>query len=75
MIVTLKTQGLQTLEQVRAFLEGSQPLGFEAPAREAAYDWVAGELRRFRYTPAWARPTGASCGATWRRSAACPGRR
>ena len=49
MIVTLKTQGLQTLEQVRAFLDGAQALGFEAPARESAYDWIAAELRRFRY--------------------------
>lgn len=45
----LKTQGLQSLEQVRAFLEGAHPLGFEAPAREAAYDWIAGELRRLHY--------------------------
>lgn len=49
MIVTLKTQGLQRLEQVRAFLEGTQALGFDAPAREAAYQWIAAELRRFRY--------------------------
>lgn len=50
MIVTLKTQGLQTLEQVRAFLEGTQFLGFTVSAREAAYDWIAAELRRFKYT-------------------------
>jgi hypothetical protein len=50
MIVMLKTQGLQSLEQIRAFLEGSQPLGIEVPAREAAYDWMAAELRRFGYT-------------------------
>jgi hypothetical protein len=37
MIVTLKTQGLQTLEQIRAFLAGSAPLSFAAPQREAAY--------------------------------------
>lgn len=43
MIVTLKTQGLQTLEQVCAFLEGSQPLGFQAPAREAAYEVLSPE--------------------------------
>jgi transposase InsO family protein len=50
MIVTLKTQGLQTLEQVRAFLEGSQTLDFEVPTREVAYDWIAAELRRLKYT-------------------------
>jgi hypothetical protein len=50
MIVTLQTQGLQTLEQVRAFLEGSQPLGFEVPNREATYEFIAQTLRRFGYT-------------------------
>lgn len=49
MIVTLKTQGLQTLEQLRAFLEGTQPLGFEVPDREAANDFIAQTLRRFGY--------------------------
>lgn len=41
MIVTLQTQGLQSLEQVRAFLEGSQSLGFEVPNREATYEFIA----------------------------------
>ena len=50
MIVTLKTQGLQTLEQVRTFLEGSGSLDFEVPTREAAYDWITAELRRLKYT-------------------------
>lgn len=45
----LKTQGLQSLEQIHAFLEGSRPLGFEAPGREAAYAWIADELRRFHF--------------------------
>lgn len=45
----LKTQGLQTLEQIRAFLEGAHPLGFDVPARNDLYDWIASELRRFRY--------------------------
>jgi transposase InsO family protein len=49
MIVMLMTQGLQDLNQVRAFLAGTQALGFEAPARAAAYDWIAAELRRFGY--------------------------
>jgi transposase InsO family protein len=50
MIVTLQTQGLQSLEQVRAFLEGSQRLGFEVPNREATYEFIAQTLRRFAYT-------------------------
>jgi len=45
--VTLQTEGLQTLEQIRAFLEGSQPMGFEIPSREAANDLIAQTLRRF----------------------------
>lgn len=49
MIVTLKTQGLQTLEQIRAFLEGSQPLDFEVSQREAAHDFISQTLRRFDY--------------------------
>ena len=47
MIVTLQTEGLQTLEQIRAFLEGSQPMGFEIRSREAANDLIAQTLRRF----------------------------
>ena len=47
--MTLKTQGLQTLEQIRAFLEGTEALNFDAPARESAYDWITAELRRFGY--------------------------
>lgn len=45
----LKTQGLQTLDQMRAFVAGAQPIGFQAPARDAAYAWIADELRRLRY--------------------------
>lgn len=36
MIVTLQTHGLQTLEQIRSFLEGNQILEFEPPQRKAA---------------------------------------
>jgi hypothetical protein len=49
MIVTLRTHGLQTLEQVRAFLKGSSPLDFVAPQRDAAYGFVEDQLRRFGY--------------------------
>jgi hypothetical protein len=49
MIVTLQTQGLQTLEQVRAFLEGAISVEFEAHDREAAYGFIAQALTRFRY--------------------------
>ena len=49
MIVTLRTEGLQSLEQIKAFVEGSAPLGFEPPDRDAVYDWLVTELRRFGY--------------------------
>ena len=49
MIVTLRTEGLQSLEQINGFLEGSASLGFEPPGREAVYGWIAAELRRFGY--------------------------
>ena len=46
----LKTQRLQTLEQVRVFLDGSESLGFEVPSREAAYDFISQQLRGFGHT-------------------------
>ena len=49
MIVTLKAQGLQTMEQIRAFLESTHPLDFDVPTRETIYNWIAGELRRLGY--------------------------
>nr|VFJ97106.1 MAG: hypothetical protein BECKLFY1418B_GA0070995_10952 [Candidatus Kentron sp. LFY] len=45
-----KTQGLQALKKFHAFLDGSEPLGFEVPSREAAYDFISRQLRRFGYT-------------------------
>ncbi len=50
MIVTLQTHALKTVAQIRAFLEGSQPLAIKIPQREAAYTFIAQTLRRFRYT-------------------------
>jgi hypothetical protein len=49
MIVTLKAQGLQTLEEIQAFLEGTQPLSVEAPTRAQANQWVSTELHRVGY--------------------------
>lgn len=72
MTVTIKTQWLQTMGQIRAFLEGTHSLGFEAPARKELYDSPAN-------CAAWAicasaRLTRASCDVTWSASAASPGR-
>ena len=40
---------LQTIEQVRAFLEGSEALEFKGLIREEKYKWVETVLVRFRY--------------------------
>ena len=49
MIVTLQTAGLQTLAQVRAFVEGNAPVSFTLTDRTAAYAWMTDTLKRFRY--------------------------
>lgn len=45
----LKIQGLETLEEIRAFVVGSQPLGFDVPVWEDLHDWHGAELCRFGY--------------------------
>lgn len=49
MIVTLQTQGLETLEQVRAFVVGNAPISFTLTDRVAAHAWMGDTLRRFGY--------------------------
>ncbi len=49
MIVKLHTQRLQTLDEVRAFLDGSTSLDFNVPRREDAYHWIEETLRLLRY--------------------------
>ena len=49
MIVTLQTQGLKTLEQVRAFVAGNAPVFFTLNDRASAHAWMADTLRRFDY--------------------------
>ena len=49
MIVTLQTAGLQTLAQVRAFVEGNEPVSFTLTDRLAAYSWMTETLKRFGY--------------------------
>lgn len=39
MIVTLHTQGLQTLAQVRTFVSGNEPIAFTLEDRQVAYGW------------------------------------
>lgn len=52
MIVTLHTQGLHTLEQVRAFVAGNAPVSFTLTDRASAHAWMADTLWRFGYTRA-----------------------
>ena len=49
MIVTLRTERIRTLEQVRAFLGGSEPVDFGLDDRDSAYLFVRRSLERFRY--------------------------
>ena len=47
MIVTIHTAGLQTLAQVRAFVDGHAPITFTLTDRTAAQQWMTDTLRRF----------------------------
>lgn len=47
--MTLQTAGLQTLAQVRAFVEGNEPVSFTLTDRTAAHLWMTDTLKRFRY--------------------------
>jgi hypothetical protein len=49
MIVTLHTQGLQTLAQVRTFVSGVDLISFTLEDRHAAYGWMVEPLKRFGY--------------------------
>ena len=49
MVVTLDTHRLQTLEQVREFLDGSQPIDLQVQTRAEAYAFVDQTVRRFDY--------------------------
>lgn len=49
MIVTLQTQAIQTIEQVRAFVAGAAPLSFTLADRPSAHAWMADTLRHFGY--------------------------
>ena len=50
MILTLDTERLRTLSEVRAFLDGSHPVNFRLVDRDDAYGFVRRTLVRFRYT-------------------------
>jgi transposase InsO family protein len=52
MIVTLQTQALHTLQQVRAFVAGAEPVSFTLADRPSAHAWMADTLKRFGYAHA-----------------------
>lgn len=53
--MTLNTQWICSLDQVRAFLDGTAPVGFSAPVASERLCWLSDTLRRFRY-PTLRRP-------------------
>jgi hypothetical protein len=49
MIVTLRTERIRTLDQMRAFVEGNEPADFEFTDRTSAYAVIRRTLVRFEY--------------------------
>jgi len=49
MLVIMNDEQLQTVEQVRAFLEGSEAVGFRGVTTQEKYYWTEGVLIRFSY--------------------------
>jgi hypothetical protein len=49
MIVTIHTQGLQTLAQLQAFVSSNEAIAFTLTDRIAAYQWMTDTLKRFHY--------------------------
>ena len=49
MIVTLQTQRVQTLEQVRRVAEGNKPVDLALAGRASAYEFIRGTLVPFDY--------------------------
>jgi hypothetical protein len=49
MIVTLHTQSLISLDEVRVFLDGNASVSFTAPGAEERYRWLEARLCQFRY--------------------------
>ena len=75
MIVRLDTHRLQTLDQVREFLDGSEQVDLQPQTRADAYAFVAKTVRRGLTTPCGGGPTRACCAASWPRRPACHGPR
>ena len=62
----MKEQKLLSLNEIRAFLEASEEIGFEGKHRKEIYAWVQQTLVEQQYHNQGRRPR-ACCTATWRR--------
>ena len=51
MTVTLQTQRVRTLEQVRCVAEGNEPVDFTLADRASAYEFIRRTLVQFDYSP------------------------
>ena len=49
MLLIMNDDMLQTIEQVKGFLSGSEGVEFEGVSVEERYRWIEGVLRRFQY--------------------------
>ena len=49
MILKLHSQRLQTVEEIRSFLDGATTFDFEPPSREEIYQWLGETLRQLGY--------------------------
>jgi transposase InsO family protein len=49
MLLNMNDQQLQTIEQVRQFIKGSQAVDFECQSKEEKHSWIEEVLIRFRY--------------------------
>ena len=47
--MTLRTERIRTFDQIRAFLDGSEPTDFRFAGRDSAYDFVRRTLVRFEF--------------------------
>ena len=74
--MTLRTERIRTLDQLRAFLDGNEPADFELTDRTSAYAFVRRTLVRFEYHGLRRPDNGVGLGAaslgpkssgTWRR--------
>ena len=66
MIVTLRTERIRTLDEIRAFLDGKEPADFELTDRTSGYAFVRRTLIRFEYHRS-RRPERRTSSGSWRR--------